>query len=773
MAGFSGVMKLRVIEALELESGHVRLPFGTGKLTTIDPCLQVNIDDENIAKTVAKSRTFSPFWNEEFTATLHNARNLNMTVFHNAVVGPDLFVANINVPLQEIIEEGQPDLWIILEPAGKIHVFVELKSGHPAAVCLLRPRKVSDGEAVSDWSSTAIVHKLNGVYSKKEIVIILVKKQNEGMQSVEGFIKSMDTNSWPRFLNSRHFVLIVLTLFGAFVISKATNVKFVLVLFIRDATKMSSSNRSASISSVSSGFSIDVPHKFAVYNYKRPTFCEHCGSLLYGIMRQGMKCSSCEMNVHKRCHHLVPNNCGLDLPKMAKKLAELGISGDKLHRESFKTRSVISSTPSDPGSNNRKVSRESAPGNIEAFRNGEVVYEDDDNIKISTTPLSVSPGEKRKYLGGAKLGLNSFKFLKVVGKGSFGKVMLAERRGTSEHYAIKVLKKDSIVQDDDIECVMTEKRVLKLAGQHPYLTSLHSCFQTADRLFFVMEYVNGGDLMFQIQKAKKFDESRSRFYAAEITLALQFLHREGIIYRDLKLDNVLLDHEGHVKLADFGMCKDGMQELGSTGTFCGTPDYIAPEILREEQYGISVDWWALGVLMYEMMAGQPPFEADNEDDMFEMILHEEVVYPVWLSKEAVSILKGLMTKPSEKRLGCVPGIGEVAINKHPFFVYIDWRKLEARQVKPLFRPQIKSSTDVDNFDKDFTREEPKLTPTDKGVLKSICQDDFKKQPHWTACHGVVVAVGGGDTHGMRRRGHEKQSKVYATDHALSSWKLVK
>ncbi|CAH1392754.1 unnamed protein product [Nezara viridula] len=193
----------------------------------------------------------------------------------------------------------------------------------------------------------------------------------------------------------------------------------------------------------------------------------------------------------------------------------------------------------------------------------------------------------------------------------------------------QVLKKDVIIQDDDVDCTMTEKRILALAAKHPFLTALHSCFQTKERLFFVMEYVNGGDLMFQIQRARKFDEPRARFYAAEVTLA------------DLKLDNILLDNEGHCKLADFGMCKEGIIDGVTTTTFCGTPDYIAPEILQELEYGPSVDWWALGVLMYEMMAGQPPFEADNEDDLFESILHDDVLYPVWLSKEAVAILKGV------------------------------------------------------------------------------------------------------------------------------------
>ncbi|KAJ8359721.1 hypothetical protein SKAU_G00162460 [Synaphobranchus kaupii] len=195
---------------------------------------------------------------------------------------------------------------------------------------------------------------------------------------------------------------------------------------------------------------------------------------------------------------------------------------------------------------------------------------------------------------------------------------------------------------------------------------------------------------------------------------------------DLKLDNILLDAEGHCKLADFGMCKEGILKGVTTTTFCGTPDYIAPEILQELEYGPSVDWWALGVLMYEMMAGQPPFEADNEDDLFESILHDDVLYPVWLSKEAVGILKAFMTKSPNKRLGCVVAqAGEEAIKAHPFFKEIDWVLLEQRRIKPPFKPRIKTKRDVNNFDQDFTREEPVLTPVEDTIIKQINQEEFK------------------------------------------------
>ncbi|XP_054263197.1 calcium-independent protein kinase C isoform X2 [Macrosteles quadrilineatus] len=457
-------------------------------------------------------------------------------------------------------------------------------------------------------------------------------------------------------------------------------------------------------------FNVNVPHRFVVHNYKRFTFCDHCGSLLYGLIRQGLQCEVCSMNVHKRCQKNVANNCGINTKQMAEILSTMGISPS---RPKLTTQS--GSSPS--GSSMNPVDRDKLGGSSPVPPDDEMGKKSDDDKKSDYD---------RRVEGARRMSVDDFHFIKVLGKGSFGKVMLAERKGSDEVYAVKVLKKDVIIQDDDVDCTMTEKRILALAAKHPFLTALHSCFQTNDRLFFVMEYVNGGDLMFQIQRARKFDEPRARFYAAEVTLALQFLHKHGVVYRDLKLDNILLDNEGHCKLADFGMCKENIFDGVTTTTFCGTPDYIAPEILQELDYGPSVDWWALGVLMYEMMAGQPPFEADNEDDLFESILHDDVLYPVWLSKDAVSILKGFMTKNPVKRLGCVGSSNpEAAIRAHAFFKDIDWDALEARKVKPPFKPKIKSKKDALNFDAEFTKEEPVLTPVNADVVRSINQEEFR------------------------------------------------
>ncbi|XP_058652405.1 protein kinase C eta type isoform X2 [Onychostoma macrolepis] len=436
------------------------------------------------------------------------------------------------------------------------------------------------------------------------------------------------------------------------------------------------------------GFSINVPHKFNIHNYKVPTFCDHCGSLLWGIVRQGLHCKICKMNVHIRCKGNVAPNCGVNNVELANKLAEMGLQPGGLTKRNsmglsgMEAQSRALSVRGDRGQSKKEPSR--------------------------------------------KLGISNFKLLQVLGKGSFGKVMLVRLNGSDQVFAVKVLKKDIILQDDDVECTMTEKRVLSLASTHPYLTQLYCCFQTPERLFFVMEFVNGGDLMFHIQKSRKFEESRARFYTAEITSALIFLHSKGIIYRDLKLDNVLLDKDGHCKLADFGMCKEGIFEGVVTGTFCGTPDYIAPEILQEMLYGPSVDWWALGVLLYEMLSGHAPFEAENEDDLFESILAEEIIYASWLSTDAVEILKGFLTKNPSRRLGCVAAEGgETAVTSHPFFTGIDWNKLNQRELEPPFKPRIKTAEDVNNFDPDFTQEDPTLTPIEESIIPSISQDEFR------------------------------------------------
>eukprot|EP00045_Choanoeca_perplexa_P004327 m.37529 g.37529 ORF g.37529 m.37529 type:complete len:559 (-) comp12514_c0_seq1:142-1818(-) len=449
-------------------------------------------------------------------------------------------------------------------------------------------------------------------------------------------------------------------------------------------------------------FKINIPHRFKAKTYKSPTFCDHCGSLLWGLYHQGLQCSSCKTNVHKRCASQAPNLCGLDHTKLASELSKLGLTANSL-----------------------AGTKDGAAAAEEEFAEA-VAASDPKNLKVVAKEEKKARKEQKKRAAAAAeagmLGPGTFKFLKVLGKGSFGKVMLAEHKTSKEVYAVKLLKKDVLVEDDDVECAIAEKDVLTFTGQHPFLTRMFCCFQTPANLWYVMEYIAGGDLLFHIQHARRFKEDRARFYTAEITCGLRFLHKRQVAYRDLKLDNVMLDAHGHIKIADFGMCKD--ISSGPARTFCGTLDYVAPEIIKEIPYGPEVDWWALGVLLYEMLAGQPPFDGPTEDDLFMAILHNEVLFPVWLSKEAVSLIRGLLIKDREKRLGCGP-TGEADLRAHAFFRGLDWVKLEARELEPPFKPKIKGDRGVENFDAEFLREKPTITPPDAGRVRQIPQDEFR------------------------------------------------
>ena len=236
--------------------------------------------------------------------------------------------------------------------------------------------------------------------------------------------------------------------------------------------------------------------------------------------------------------------------------------------------------------------------------------------------------------------LTSFRLISVLGRGHFGKVILSQYKSTGEYYAIKALKKGDILHREEVESLMSEKRIFEIInrGQHPFLINLFACFQTPEHVCFVMEYANGGDLMMHIHQ-EVFNETRACFYAACVVLGLQFLHDHKIIYRDLKLDNLLLDTEGYLKMADFGLCKEGIGYGDRTGTFCGTPEFLAPEVLLDPTYTRAVDWWGLGVLIYEMLVGESPFPGDIEEEIFEAITHEEVKYPRFLSTESVSIMR--------------------------------------------------------------------------------------------------------------------------------------
>uniref|UniRef100_A0A665UF91 protein kinase C n=1 Tax=Echeneis naucrates TaxID=173247 RepID=A0A665UF91_ECHNA len=321
--------------------------------------------------------------------------------------------------------------------------------------------------------------------------------------------------------------------------------------------------------------------------------------------------------------------------------------------------------------------------------------------------------------------LQDFKCVAVLGRGHFGKVLLAEYKSTGEMFAIKALKKGDIVARDEVDSLMCEKRIFETVNsvRHPFLVNLFACFQTQEHVCFVMEYAAGGDLMMHIH-ADVFSEPRAVFYAACVVLGLQFLHDHKIVYRDLKLDNLLLDTEGYVKIADFGLCKEGMGFRDRTSTFCGTPEFLAPEVLTETSYTRAVDWWGLGVLIFEMLVGESPFPGDDEEEVFDSIVNDEVRYPRFLSTEAISIMRRLLRRSPERRLGAGERDAE-EVKKHLFFRHMDWNGLLTKKVKPPFVPTIQGANDVSNFDDEFTSEAPILTPPrEPRVLRSEEQNMF-------------------------------------------------
>ncbi|ODQ63758.1 kinase-like protein, partial [Nadsonia fulvescens var. elongata DSM 6958] len=434
-----------------------------------------------------------------------------------------------------------------------------------------------------------------------------------------------------------------------------------------------------------------IPHRFKPTTNLGANWCCHCGYFLPIGKKNIKKCSECNLTCHSQCAHLVPDFCGMSMEMANQILSE--IKSTNIRRAAAASASSMSSTAASVAS-------------------------------PSSSPSALVPNKVPSRKNQRMVGLNDFQLLAVLGKGNFGKVLLAEARKTGNLYAIKVLKKDFILENDEVESVRSEKRVFLVANRerHPFLLNLHSCFQTDKRIYFVMEYISGGDLMWHIQQ-EPFTPRRAKFYACEVLLALKYFHENGVIYRDLKLDNILLTLDGHIKIADYGLCKEEMWHGKTTGTFCGTPEFMAPEILLEQRYGSAVDWWAFGVLVYQMLLGQSPFRGNDEDEIFDAILSDEPLYPIHMARESVSILQALLTRDPEKRLGYGPLDAEDVMS-HPYFYGVNFDDIYNCRVPPPFIPKVKSKTDVSNFDSEFTNEKPALTPVNS-IMTQEMQEHFK------------------------------------------------
>uniref|UniRef100_A0A672V616 non-specific serine/threonine protein kinase n=1 Tax=Strigops habroptila TaxID=2489341 RepID=A0A672V616_STRHB len=275
--------------------------------------------------------------------------------------------------------------------------------------------------------------------------------------------------------------------------------------------------------------------------------------------------------------------------------------------------------------------------------------------------MEVAIGKSR-----AKATMNDFDYLKLLGKGTFGKVILVREKATGRYYAMKILRKEVII----------------------------------------------AKLFFHLSRERVFTEDRARFYGAEIVSALEYLHSRDVVYRDIKLENLMLDKDGHIKITDFGLCKEGISDGATMKTFCGTPEYLAPEVLEDNDYGRAVDWWGLGVVMYEMMCGRLPFYNQDHERLFELILMEEIRFPRTLSPEAKALLAGLLKKDPKQRLGGGPRDAQ-EVMEHRFFAPINWQDVVQRKLVPPFKPQVTSEIDTRYFDDEFTAQSITITPPDR------------------------------------------------------------
>uniref|UniRef100_A0A3Q2YYM2 non-specific serine/threonine protein kinase n=1 Tax=Hippocampus comes TaxID=109280 RepID=A0A3Q2YYM2_HIPCM len=359
----------------------------------------------------------------------------------------------------------------------------------------------------------------------------------------------------------------------------------------------------------------------------------------------------------------------------------------------------------------------------------------DENNDIQLFPCQISESSSALKIPVANLtghvervGIENFELLKVLGTGAYGKVFLVRKvsgHDAGKLYAMKVLKKATIVQKaKTAEHTRSERQVLEHIRQSPYLVTLHYAFQTDTKLHLILDYVNGGELFTHLVQRVRFKEQEVALYSGEIVLALEHLHKLGIVYRDLKLENILLDSNGHIVLTDFGLSKE-FDQVDRAFSVCGTIEYMAPEIVEggESGHDKAVDWWSLGVLMYELLTGGSPFTVDGDEnshtDIARRILKKDPPFPKDMAPLAKDIIQRLLTKDPEKRLGSGPN-GVETVKKHPFYqVRAD---LSAKKVPAPFKPVIRDELDVSNFAEEFTEMDPTYSPA---ALPQNCDRIFQ------------------------------------------------
>uniref|UniRef100_A0A3P8P532 Ribosomal protein S6 kinase n=1 Tax=Astatotilapia calliptera TaxID=8154 RepID=A0A3P8P532_ASTCA len=367
-----------------------------------------------------------------------------------------------------------------------------------------------------------------------------------------------------------------------------------------------------------------------------------------------------------------------------------------------------------------------------------------------------------------RVGIENFELLKVLGTGAYGKVFLVRKvsgHDAGKLYAMKVLKKATIVQKaKTAEHTRTERQVLEHIRQSPFLVTLHYAFQTETKLHLILDYVNGGELFTHLVQRVRFKEQEVALYSGEIVLALEHLHELGIVYRDLKLENILLDSNGHIVLTDFGLSKE-FDQAERAFSVCGTIEYMAPEIVEggESGHDKAVDWWSLGVLMYELLTGGSPFTVDGDEnshtDIAKRIAKKDPPFPKDMGPLAKDLIQRLLIKDPKKRLGSGPN-GAENVKKHPFYQKINWEDLAAKKVPAPFKPVIRDELDVSNFADEFTEMDPTYSPA---ALPQNCDRIFQDSPFYMSYEMDLKesALGEGSFSICRRCTHKKTGQKYA------------
>jgi len=310
----------------------------------------------------------------------------------------------------------------------------------------------------------------------------------------------------------------------------------------------------------------------------------------------------------------------------------------------------------------------------------------------------------------------------TVGTGTFGRVRVVKVKGSSDRtpLALKIMKKSEVIRLKQVEHVKDERAILTMI-EHPFTVNLLLTFQDEKRLFMVMEYVNGGELFSHLRKEGRLPNNHANFYAGEVILAFQYLHGMHVVYRDLKPENLLIDCEGHIKITDFGFAK---VVVGRTWTLCGTPEYLAPEIIQSKGHGKAVDWWAVGILMFEMLAGYPPFYDENPFGIYQKVLAGRIEFPRHFDAKAKDLIKRLLTHDRAKRFGCLKN-GAEDIKKHKWYKTMEWEALLSRQLPPPFVPAVRSPDDTSMFDQYPESTEasaPAISEADQALFDSFTSE---------------------------------------------------